>query len=295
MCSRRKALNMVCMGRPNNGPHADALWAPAVIHIPTIVFSALSRVSRRNLTRPLRPTLRHDPSEARAKQLAATRAASSPSGRRGPPKTRSRFGALRSDGQMIERRLLGRGLGARAKPEEGQHGRGPAPEHAHGPHLQPHERGPRPHGAGHGAPGVAGGAAGEPDGGHGDRRGHRRRPGRRAAGAGHRLQAAGEGHDGGAEPPDGAPPRGHQADVRAARPPRPRRARGRRGPPARRLRAAAGPSPRSSSRSSRASSSRPTARPSGPSRASARPRTPRRAARPTSGSSPGPWRRRTRC
>ena len=81
----------------------------------------------------------------------------------------------------------------------------------------------------------------------------------------------------------------------APRGPRARRARGRRGPPARRLRAAAGPSPRSSSRSSRASSSRPTARPSGPSRASARPRTPRRAARPTSGSSPGPWRRRTRC
>ena len=105
--ARRKVPNMVCMGRPGMEPHPDALWAPAVTHIPAIVFSALSRVSRRNLTRPLRPTLRHDPSEARAKQLAATRAASSPSGRRGPPKTRSRFGALRSDGQMIERRLLG--------------------------------------------------------------------------------------------------------------------------------------------------------------------------------------------
>ena len=107
MCSRRQVPNMVCMGRRNCGPHPDALWAPAVTHIPTIVFSALSRVSRRNLTRPLRPTLRHNPSEARAKQLAAARAASSPSGRRRPPKTRSRFGALRSDGQMIERRLLG--------------------------------------------------------------------------------------------------------------------------------------------------------------------------------------------
>ena len=107
MCPRGKIPNVVCMGPLNNGPHADALLAPAVTHIPTIEFSALSRVSRRNLTRPLRPTLRHNPSEARAKQLAATRAASSPSGRRRPPKTRSRFGALRSDGQMIERRLLG--------------------------------------------------------------------------------------------------------------------------------------------------------------------------------------------
>ena len=106
MCPRGKIPNVFCMGPLNNGPHADALWAPAVTHIPTIEFSALSRVSRRNLTRPLRPTLRHDPSEARAKQLAATRAGSSPSGRRRPPKTRSRFGALRSDGQMIERRLL---------------------------------------------------------------------------------------------------------------------------------------------------------------------------------------------
>lgn len=107
MCPRGKIPNVICMGPLNNGPHADALLAPAVTHIPTIEFSALSRVSRRNLTRPLRPTLRHNPSEARAKQLAATRAASSPSGRRRPPKTRSRFGALRSDGQMIERRLLG--------------------------------------------------------------------------------------------------------------------------------------------------------------------------------------------